>query len=148
MPVRTAEAEWKGDLRSGAGRVKLGSGVFEGPYSFKSRFEDGRDTNPEELIGAAHAACFSMALSLILGSAGHVPTSIRTRARVHIEKAGEGFAISRIELETEGEVPGIDAAAFREQAEKAKTGCPVSKALAATPISLEARLVQERRANP
>jgi osmotically inducible protein OsmC len=141
MPVRTAEAEWKGDLKGGGGRLKLGSGVFEGPYSFKSRFEDGRDTNPEELIGAAHAACFSMALSLILGAAGHVPTRIRTRARVHIEKQGEGFAITRIELDTEGEVPGMDAAAFRENAEKAKVGCPVSKALSATPISLTARLV-------
>jgi osmotically inducible protein OsmC len=141
MPVRTAEAEWKGDLKGGGGRLKLGSGVFEGPYSFESRFEDGRDTNPEELIGAAHAACFSMALSLILGTAGHVPTRIRTRARVHIEKQGEGFAITRIELDTEGEVPGMDAAAFRENAEKAKVGCPVSKALAATPISLTARLV-------
>jgi osmotically inducible protein OsmC len=141
MPVRTAEAEWKGDLKGGGGRLKLGSGVFEGPYSFKSRFEDGRDTNPEELIGAAHAACFSMALSLILGTAGHVPTRIRTRARVHIEKQGEGFAITRIELDTEGEVPGMDAAAFRENAEKAKVGCPVSKALSATPISLTARLV-------
>lgn len=141
MPVRSAEAEWKGDLKGGGGRLKLGSGVFEGPYSFKSRFEDGRDTNPEELIGAAHAACFSMALSLILGTAGHVPTRIRTRARVHIEKQGEGFAITRIELDTEGEVPGMDAAAFRENAEKAKVGCPVSKALSATPISLTARLV-------
>ncbi|HEY7529064.1 MAG TPA: OsmC family protein [Gemmatimonadota bacterium] len=141
MPIRTAEAEWKGDLRGGGGRLKLGSGLFEGPYSFRSRFEDGRDTNPEELIGAAHAACFSMALSLILGNAGHVPTRIRTLARVHIEKAGEGFAITRIELDTEGQVPGIDAAAFRESAEQAKAGCPVSKALAATPISLTARLV-------
>jgi osmotically inducible protein OsmC len=141
MPIRTAEAEWKGDLRGGGGRLKLGSGLFEGPYSFRSRFEDGRDTNPEELIGAAHAACFSMALSLILGNAGHVPARIRTLARVHIEKAGEGFAITRIELDTEGQVPGIDAAAFRESAEQAKAGCPVSKALAATPISLTARLV-------
>ena len=141
MPVRSAEAEWKGDLKGGGGRLKLGSGVFEGPYSFKSRFEDGRDTNPEELIGAAHAASFSMALSLILATAGHVPTRIRTRARVHIEKQGEGFAITRIELDTEGEVPGMDAAAFRENAEKAKVGCPVSKALSATPISLTARLV-------
>ena len=141
MPVRSAEAEWKGDLKGGGGRLKLGSGVFEGPYSFKSRFEDGRDTNPEELIGAAHAACFSMALSLILGTAGHVPTRIRTRARVHIEKQGEGFAITMIELDTEVEVPGMEAAAFRENAEKAKVGCPVSKALSATPISLTARLV-------
>ena len=140
MAVRSAEAEWKGSLREGAGRVKLGSGAFEGSYSFPSRFESGAGTNPEELIGAAHAGCYSMALSAGLGKAGFTPTRIHTVARVHLEKVGEGFSITKIELETEAAVPGIDAAAFQEQAEGAKKGCPVSKALAATEITLKATL--------
>jgi len=140
MAVRSAEAEWKGSLREGAGRMKLGSGAFEGSYSFPSRFESGAGTNPEELIGAAHAGCYSMALSAGLGKAGFTPTRIHTVARVHLEKVGEGFGITRIELETEAEVPGIGAAAFQEQAEGAKKGCPVSKALAATEITLKATL--------
>ena len=140
MAVRTAEAEWRGNLREGAGRMKLGSGAFEGGYSFPSRFEDGKGTNPEELLGAAHAGCYSMALSAGLSKAGHPPTRVHTVARVHLEKVGEGFGITRIELECNAEVPGIDAAAFQEQAEGAKKGCPVSKALAATEITLKATL--------
>jgi osmotically inducible protein OsmC len=141
MPVRTSEAEWRGNLREGKGRVKLGSGAFEGSYSFPSRFEEGKGTNPEELLGAAHAGCYSMALSAGLSKAGHPPTRVHTVARVHLEKVGEGFGITRIELECEAEVPGIGAPAFQEQAEGAKKGCPVSKALAATEITLKAKLL-------
>ena|SRR5260221_10057322 len=140
MAVRTSEAEWRGNLREGAGRVKLGSGAFEGSYSFVSRFEDGKGTNPEELIAAAHAGCYSMALSAGLSKAGHPPTRVHTVAKVYLEKVGEGFGITRIELECDAEVPGIDAAAFQEQAEGAKKGCPVSKALAAVEITLKATL--------
>jgi osmotically inducible protein OsmC len=140
MAVRTSEAEWRGNLREGTGRVKLGSGAFEGSYSFPSRFEDGKGTNPEELLGAAHAGCYSMALSAGLSKAGHPPTRVHTVARVHLEKVGEGFGITRIELECEAQVPGIDGAAFQEQAEGAKKGCPISKALAATEITLKATL--------
>jgi lipoyl-dependent peroxiredoxin len=142
MAIRKAEAVWQGGIRDGQGRVALGSGAFEGPYSFTSRFEDGKGTNPEELIGAAHAGCFSMALSAALGKAGHTPKRIATTAQVHLEKSGEGFAIPRIDLRTEAQVPGIDAAAFAKVAEDAKRNCPVSKALAGTSITLEARLVE------
>ena len=141
MAVRNADAVWKGDLKTGQGTVKVGSGAFEGSYSFPSRFENGRGTNPEELLGAAHAACFSMALSAGLSAAGHVPASVHTTAKVHLDRGGEGFAITRIELETEGEVPGIDEAAFRQQADSAKKNCPVSKALAGTQVALTARLI-------
>ncbi|HEX5714922.1 MAG TPA: OsmC family protein [Thermoanaerobaculia bacterium] len=141
MPVRKADAVWEGDIRGGNGKVSLGSGAFEGRYSFGSRFEEGAGTNPEELIGAAHAGCFSMALSGGLGRGGHTPKRIATTAKVHIEKVGEGFAITRIELDTQAEVPGIDDATFQEFAKKAKEGCPVSKALAGTEITLNAKLV-------
>jgi osmotically inducible protein OsmC len=141
MPVRKADAVWEGDIRGGNGKVSLGSGAFEGRYSFGSRFEEGAGTNPEELIGAAHAGCFSMALSGGLGRGGHTPKRIATTARVHIEKVGEGFSITRIELDTQAEVPGIDDATFQELAKKAKEGCPVSKALAGTEITLNAKLV-------
>jgi len=141
MPTRNAEAEWKGSVKDGGGTVKLGSGAFEGPYSFKGRFEDGTGTNPEELIGAAHAGCFSMALSLMLTEHGHTPDRIHTTAKVHLEKDGDGFSIPRIELKTEAEVPGIEAQHFMEHAEQAKLGCPVSKALAGTEILLDARLL-------
>jgi lipoyl-dependent peroxiredoxin len=141
MPVRTAEAEWKGNLREGQGTVKLGSGAFQGAYSFRSRMEDGPGTNPEELIGAAHAGCFSMALSAGLSAAGHPPTRVHTTAAVHFDRVEGGFRISKIELRTEAAVPGIEQAAFLEQAETAKKNCPVSKALAATEITLDARLV-------
>jgi lipoyl-dependent peroxiredoxin len=142
MAARTSEAEWKGSLREGKGTVKLGSGAYEGQYSFSSRFENGTGTNPEELIAAAHAGCFSMALSAGLGKGGHTPTSIHTTATVHLEKVGEGFGITRIELNTEGQVPGIDEATFEKFAEDAKKGCPVSKVLAGAEISLKAKLVQ------
>ena len=140
MAVRSAEAEWKGTLREGAGKMKLGSGAYEGSYSFASRFEEGKGTNPEELIAAAHAGCFSMALSAGLTKAGHPPTRVHTTARVHLEKVGDGFGITRIELTTEAQVPGIDNKAFQEQAEGAKKGCPVSKLLAGAQISLTAML--------
>jgi lipoyl-dependent peroxiredoxin len=141
MPVRTAEAEWKGNLTEGQGRMKLGSGAFEGPFTFKSRMESGPGTNPEELIGAAHAGCFSMALSHQLASAGFTPKRVHTKANVRFEKGESGFSISQIGLDTEAEVPGLSEAKFRELAESAKTGCPVSKALAGTNITLNARLV-------
>ena len=141
MAVRKAEAEWKGDLKEGAGTVTLGSGAFTGPYSFKSRMEDGTGTNPEELIGAAHAGCFSMALSAMLAAAGTPVTRIHTTASVHFGPVDGGFAITGIDLITEGEVPGITAESFVEQAELAKANCPVSKALAATPMTLVAKLV-------
>jgi osmotically inducible protein OsmC len=141
MAVRSAEAEWKGNLREGQGTMKLGSGAYEGRYSFASRFESGTGTNPEELIGAAHAGCFSMALSAGLGRAGFTPTRIHTTAKVHLEKVGEGFGITRIELDTEAQIPGIDAKAFQEHAEAAKKNCPVSKALAGAEITLQAKLV-------
>ena len=141
MPVRTAEAEWKGNLSRGSGRMKLGSGAFEGSYSFVSRFEDGPGSNPEELIGAAHAGCFSMALSHMLSEAGHIPDVVHTSAKVHIDKVEDGFKITSIELVTQGKVPGIDEETFREKAEAAKEGCPVSKALAGTEIKLQAELL-------
>ncbi len=141
MPVRKAEAVWEGSLKEGKGKMKLGSGAFEGAYSFASRFEDARGTNPEELIGAAHAGCFSMALSLFLGNAGYSPERINTVAHVRLDKVGEGFKITKIDLETEAKIPGIDEKKFLEQAEAAKKGCPVSQALAGTEITLKAKLV-------
>ena len=140
MSTRKATAVWEGSLKEGSGRVSLGSGAFEGTYSFRSRFEDGAGTNPEELIGAAHAGCFSMALSAGLGRAGFSPKRIRTEAKVHLEKVGDAFRITRIDLATEADVPKIDAKTFEEQAEAAKKGCPVSAALAGVQISLSARL--------
>jgi len=141
MPARTAEAEWRGNLTEGKGNIKLGSGAFEGSYDWRSRSADGAGTNPEELIAAAHSGCFSMALSAQLSEAGHPPTRIHTTARVQLDKVEGGFAITRIDLTTEGEVPGIDAATFQAQAEKAKAGCPVSKALAGAEIHLKATLI-------
>ena len=141
MPVRSSEAVWEGSLREGAGRVKLGSGAFEGPYSFVSRFEEGDGTNPEELIGAAHAGCFSMALAAGLSRAGFTPQRIHTTADVHLEKVGDAFRITRVDLKTEAEIPGIDEEAFQEQALSAKQNCPVSQALGGVDISLKARLV-------
>src|SRR5262244_1649487 len=127
MAKRKASAVWNGTLREGNGQVKLGSGAFEGQYSFASRFEDGAGTNPEELIGAAHAGCFSMALAATLGRAGFEPKSVRTTARVHLVKNDTGFVIPTIDLDTEAEVPGIDAGKFQELAVSAKETCPVSK---------------------
>lgn len=138
---RKAEARWTGDLKSGSGRVKLGSGAFEGPYSFISRFESGGGTNPEELLGAAHAGCFSMALSLALSMSGHPATSVDTTATVHLEKVGAGFAITGIDLLTRGVVPGIDAETFKRHAEETKSNCIISKALSAVPMRLDADLV-------
>jgi osmotically inducible protein OsmC len=141
MPVRKAEAEWKGTLREGSGTVKAESGMISGSYSFGSRFENAKGTNPEELIAAAHAGCFSMALAAGLTRAGFPPRRVHTTASVHIDKVGEGFEITKIELETEAEVPKIDQPAFQAQASAAKEGCPVSKALKATSITLRARLL-------
>ncbi|HEY7471175.1 MAG TPA: OsmC family protein [Gemmatimonadota bacterium] len=140
MPQRKGSAEWTGGLKDGRGRVSLGSGAFEGSYSFGSRFEQGKGTNPEELIGAAHAACFSMALAAALGKAGYEPKRVTTTASVDLEMS-DGPRISMITLDTEAEVPGIDPAEFAKQAEGAKQNCPVSRALAATDIRLNARVV-------
>lgn len=142
MPTRKAEAEWQGNLAEGSGNLKVGSGAFAGPYSFKSRFEEGQSaTNPEELIGAAHAGCFTMALTAALSRAGIKPTRIHTTAEVKLEKVGDSFTITGIHLETEAEIPGIDDAAFQQHAQGAKQNCPVSKALAGTEISLNAKLL-------
>ena len=141
MAVRTGSAVWEGNLAGGSGRMKLESGAFEGAYSFRTRFEDEPGTNPEELIGAAHAGCFSMALSHILDQAGFTPKRVSTTARVHLEKVGDGFKITTIELNTEAEIPGISDADFAKHAEAAKAGCPVSQALAGTDIKLTAKLV-------
>lgn len=141
MPVRNAEAVWRGNLFDGNGTMKLGSGAYEGAYSFKSRFEEGAGTNPEELIAAAHAGCFSMALSAMLAEAGFEPKSVHTTAKVSIDKVGDGFAITKSALTTEAEIPGIDEATFMDYANKAKAGCPVSKALGSIDITLDAKLV-------
>ena len=143
MITRTAEADWRGPIRDGQGTVKLGSGAFEGPYSFKSRFEGGKGTNPEELLGAAHAGCFSMALSAALTMAGHPPSRIHTNAKVRLDKLPDGYKIGSIELDTQAVVPGLAEAVFRETAEKAKATCPLSKALASVEIRLQATLLQE-----
>jgi lipoyl-dependent peroxiredoxin len=141
MPKRTASAVWNGSLTEGKGTMRMGSGAYEGPYSFQSRFEEGDGTNPEELIAAAHAGCFSMALSGQLGERGHEPESVETDATVHLDKVPEGFAIKRIELRTRVSAPGLDDSAFQEAAEAAKKGCPVSQALAAVEsIDLDAQL--------
>jgi len=142
MKTRNAEAVWEGNLREGKGKVKLGSGAFEGAYSFATRFEEGVGTNPEELIGAAHAGCFSMALSAELGRSGYTPKRIHTTAGVRLEKVGDGFKITNIHLDTEAEVPGIDEKTFLDHAEGAKKGCPVSQALAAVDITMNARLIR------
>lgn len=142
MPARSSQATWEGDLKAGHGTVKLGSHAWEGPYSFASRFEDGGGTNPEELIAAAHAGCFSMALANALSQASHPPTSVKTAARVFLEKKGEAFTISRIELEAEAQVPGMDDTTFHQHAEEAKRNCPVSRALGQVPVSLVARLTR------
>ncbi|MDX1663475.1 MAG: OsmC family protein [Candidatus Promineifilaceae bacterium] len=142
MAVRSAEAVWEGTLRQGAGRMKMASGAYEGQYSFSSRFEEGAGTNPEELIAAAHAGCFSMALAGGLERAGFDPQQVETTAQVHLTRGESGFRISRIHLETEAEVPGIDQETLQEHAEQAKEGCPVSQALGGVDeITVDARLV-------
>ncbi len=142
MPTRHAEAIWEGDLPKGKGTVKTNSGVLNHPYSFATRFENAQGTNPEELLGASHASCFSMALSHMLASAGHTPTRVSTKADVTIDKVGDGFKITKILLTTEAIVPGIDEKTFLDTANKAKTGCPISQALASTPIELNAKLLK------
>ena len=136
MTTRTSSAEWKGTLKDGAGTMKVGSGAYDGPYTYASRFESGKGTNPEELIGAAHAGCFSMALSSALTKEGFTPTSIRTTATVHLNEG----TINLIELNTEAVVPGLSDKVFQEKAADAKQNCPVSKVLAATEIKLTAKL--------
>ena len=141
MITRNSEAEWTGDLKDGSGRVKLGSGAFEGRYGFKSRFESGPGTNPEELIAAAHAGCYSMALAHALGEKGHNPRRVHTVATVSLNAKGGGFEIPDIELVTEAEVSGLDDAGFQTIAADAKANCPVSKVLAGARITLKARLL-------
>src|SRR5271168_903954 len=131
MPVRSAEAVWEGDLKQGKGRMKLGSGAFEGQYSFSTRFEDGKGTNPEELIAAAHAGCFTMALSAQLGNAGITHESLETTAAVTLEKLDAGFTVTKIHLDVAARIPGADKAAFDKAAEAAKAGCPISRLLKA-----------------
>ncbi len=146
MAIRTACAAWEGNLKQGKGTMSLGTGGLEAPYSFAARFEDGSGSNPEELIGAAHAGCFSMALAHELGEAGHQPVRVATTARVHLQKSGDGFAIPKIELETEADVPGIDEETFQRIAQAAKQGCPVSKLLSAADITLDAKLLSAQQA--
>ncbi len=144
MPVRKAEAVWNGTLAKGAGTMSVGSGGLTQGYSFSSRFENGKGSNPEELVGSALAGCFSMALSMMLEQAGFPPEQIHTTALVHIEKDGSGFSITSIDLDTQGTVPGCSEEAFQTQANAAKVNCPVSKALAGTAISLRARLLSPK----
>jgi lipoyl-dependent peroxiredoxin len=147
MTVRESEARWQGSLKEGSGRVRLGSGAFEGAYSFPSRFENGAGTNPEELIAAAHAGCFSMALTAILGEAGFTPTLIRTVAKAHLAFTDAGPTLTRIDIDTEGDVPGIDDASFQQHAEAAKARCLVSRALTGVAaITLRAKLSERTAA--
>jgi osmotically inducible protein OsmC len=141
MPTRNGSAQWRGDLQNGEGTLKVGQSSYEGPYSFKSRFEEGEGTNPEELIGAAQAACYSMQLSAMLANDGHTPDSVDTTAKVTLRVVDGSPAITKIELETEGRVPGIDAAAFDDYAKQAKEACLVSRALAGVnEITLSSKL--------
>jgi len=140
MPVRTAEAVWQGNLREGQGRMKLGSGAFEGRYTWSSRFEEAQGTNPEELIAAAHAGCFTMALASQLTKAGFPPEQIQTSARVHLDNVDGANKITTIELNTEARVPAVDEPRFLELADTAKRTCPVSQALAGVEIKLQAKL--------
>ncbi len=142
MAERYAEAQWNGGLKDGSGKIKLVSGAFEGPYSFSSRFEEGSGTNPEELIAGAHAGCFSMALSADLEKAGYKPKSVKTTAKVILGKVEDKSRITKIDLTTEADVPGIQDSEFQEIAEGSKNGCPVSAALAGVKISLKAKLIQ------
>jgi lipoyl-dependent peroxiredoxin len=142
MTARNGSAEWRGDLDSGSGRITVGDGVFEGAYSFASRFGEGEGTNPEQLIAAAHAGCFTMALANILSSAEHTPGSVRTSARVQLRNIDGAPTLTRVDLDTEGDVPGIEQQEFQTYAEEAKANCPVSRALAGIPeIVLSARLL-------
>ena len=139
MPTRIANANWEGDFKRGGGTVAVDSGLFSGPYNFSGRFESGTGANPEELLGAAHASCFTMALSVVLSQAGNPPESLATEAKVTVDQVEGGFGITKIALSVRGKVPGIDEAAFNEAAAAAKANCPLSKALAAVPeITLDA----------
>ena len=142
MPTHRAEAAWYGTFRDGEGKMRLGSGAFEGSYSYRSRMEEGPGTNLEQLLGAAHAGCFSMSLARRLSVDGYSPERIHTEARVRFGRSEEGYAISRIDLLAEAEVPGVDEELFLEKAEAAKRDCAVSKALACVEISLEVKLVE------
>jgi lipoyl-dependent peroxiredoxin len=141
MPIRKARAVWKGSLKEGRGNMELDSGSFSGAYSFSTRFEEEKGTNPEELIGGAHAGCFSMAFSGDLGKAGYKPESIETEARVHLDKSEKGFTITKIVLSTKGKVAGISKEDFQKIAQGAKEGCPVSRLLTGAKIELEAELL-------
>lgn len=141
MTTRNAHARWEGSIKEGRGQVDFGNGAFKGAYSFASRFEDGKGTNPEELLGAAHASCFAMALSLVLGKAGFKPDYIDATAQVTVSPQGGGFKITKSHIVCEARVPDIDQAMFAQHAHAAKAGCPVSQALAGTEITLEARLI-------
>lgn len=140
MPDRYAEAVWEGDLKQGAGRMKLPAAGVEGPYTYRSRFEDGPGTNPEELLAAAHAGCFSMALAGNVGKAGFTPSRITTKATVTANRVEGRFTVTGIHLETSAKVPGLEAGTFQELAEDAKVNCPISRALAGIPIQLHAQL--------
>ena len=141
MAIRTAKAQWDGTLQEGKGTMALGSGAFQGAYSFQSRFEEGTGTNPEELIAAAHAGCFSMAFAAALGKNGFNPQRVATSAKVHLTKGEQGFSITLIELATEVSVPGIEEAKFQEIADTAKKTCPVSRLLTGAEIRLQAKRV-------
>jgi len=145
MAIRSSRAAWQGSLPEGNGTIYIGRGAFEAPYSFASRFEEGGGTNPEELIAAAHAGCYSMAFAHGLSEAGYAPIRVETSAHVHLEKAPDGFAIPRIDLETEADVPNIDEDAFQRLAETAKQDCPVSKLLGRARITLNATLLSAQR---
>ncbi|HEY7121402.1 MAG TPA: OsmC family protein [Solirubrobacterales bacterium] len=140
MPTRSSSAQWSGNLARGSGTMSLGSGAFEGSYSFASRFEDGDGTNPEELIAAAHAGCFSMQLAALLSQAGHEPESVQTTAVIHLDKDDGGFSITRSDLSTEVKADGLDDAELQKHAEEAEKVCPVSRALGAIEIGMEAKL--------
>ena len=140
MAIRQAQAEWHGNLARGSGTMSFGSGAFDGAYSAASRFEEGEGTNPEELIAAAHAGCFSMALALVLSEAGHEPETVSSSAKVHLDKDEGGYSITRSDLTTEVRVEGLSEEEFQQHADEAKRSCPVSRALGAIEIGLEAKL--------
>jgi lipoyl-dependent peroxiredoxin len=140
MPTREAQAEWHGNLARGDGKMSFGSGAFEGPFTFASRFEEGEGTNPEELIAAAHSGCFSMQFAALLSRAGHEPESVNTTAEIHLDKDDGGFSITRSELTSEAKVDGVSDEEFQQIADEAKRTCPVSRALGAIDVGLEAKL--------
>lgn len=144
--IRTAEASWSGTVPDGGGRLALGSGAFEGPFTLRARVEDGQHgANPEELVGLGHAGCFTMSLADLLSTEGHPPEDLSTTARVHLEQTDSGWSITRIELHTTGTVAGVEATTFASLAEQAKASCPVSRALAGTEITLVAELAPNQR---